>query len=68
MLPAPPSQFGYPTGFEAAASGGSGKVILAVVGIVVLLGLGIAIINALSGSSNQAGSYVNESYTHPRRI
>ena len=65
MLPAPPSQFGYPTGLQPQRREGGGKVILAVVGIVVLLGLGIAVINALSSGSTQAGGYVNESYTPP---
>jgi hypothetical protein len=65
MLPAPQPQFGYPTGLQPARRGGGGKVILAVVGIVVLLGLGIAVINALSGTGSQAGGYVNENYTPP---
>ena len=66
MVPAPPTQFGYPTGLQPQRRrGGGSKVILAVVGIVVLLGMGIAVINALAGGSNQAGGYVNESYTPP---
>ena len=65
MVPAPPAQFGYPTGLQPPRRGGAGKVILAVVGIVVLLGLGIAVLNALSGGTSQAGGYVNESYTPP---
>jgi predicted metalloprotease len=63
-MPAPQGQFGYPTGLQPQRRGGGGKVILAVVGIVVLLGLGIAVINALSGGTTTAG-YVNESYTPP---
>ncbi len=65
LVPAQPSQFGYPTGLGPQRRGGAGKVILAIVGIVVLLGLGIAVINALSGGTNTAGGYVNESYTPP---
>src|SRR5450756_894715 len=51
ILPAPPRR-----------RGGAGKMIVAVLGVVVLLGVGIAIINALSGSTT-AGGYVNENYT-----
>jgi predicted metalloprotease len=65
MAPVPPTQFGYPTGLQPQRRrSGGGKVILAVVGVVVLLGLGIMVINALGGS-NQASGYVNESYTPP---
>lgn len=40
-------------------------VILAVVGVVLMLGLGLAVRNALSGSAVSASGYVNESYTPP---
>ena len=67
--PAPTSQFGYPSpGYspmpQQPRRGGAGKLILAAVGIVVVLGFGIAIINALTGGVS-AGGYVNESYTPP---
>lgn len=67
---APANQFGYPstpypTLQQPQRRGGAGKLILAAVGIVVLLGFGIAIINALSGGGSTAGGYVNESYTPP---
>lgn len=65
MVPAPPTQFGYPTGLQPQRRrSGGGKVILAVVGVVVLLGLGLVVISSLGGS-NQAGGYVNENYTPP---
>ncbi len=72
--PAPPqntpNQFGYPSaGYPSLQQpprrGGAGKLILAAVGIVVLLGFGIAIINALAGGGSTAGGYVNETYTPP---
>jgi hypothetical protein len=65
MAPAPPNQFGYPTGLQPQRRGGGGKIILAIVGVVIMLGLGIAVINALSGGSTTAGGYVNEGYTPP---
>jgi predicted metalloprotease len=39
-------------------------MLVAVLGVVVLLGVGVAIINALSGSTSASG-YVNESYKPP---
>ncbi|MGV8849443.1 MAG: neutral zinc metallopeptidase [Propionibacteriaceae bacterium] len=68
--PAPASQFGYPnSGYspmpQQPRRGGAGKIILAAVGVVVLLGFGISIINALTGGGVSAGNYVNESYTPP---
>jgi predicted metalloprotease len=65
MMPVAPSQFGYPTGLLPRPRGGGGRVILAIVGVVIVLGLGIAVINALSGGTGSAGGYVNESYTPP---
>lgn len=65
MAPPPPNQFGYPSGLQPQRRGGAGKMILAVLGVVVLLGIGIAVINALSGGSTTAGGYVNENYTAP---
>jgi predicted metalloprotease len=67
--PAPASQFGYPgPGYspmpQQPRRGGPGRIILAAVGVVVMLGFGIAIINALAGGAS-AGGYVNESYTPP---
>ena len=40
-------------------------MLLTLLGVVVLLGIGIAVINALSGGSTTAGGYVNENYTPP---
>lgn len=57
----------YPVGYPSMQQprrGGAGKIILAVFGVVILLGIGIAVINAL-GSSPAAGGYVNENYTPP---
>ena len=65
----PAGQFGYPSpGYSPTPPqprrGGAGKIILAAVGVVVLLGFGISIINALTGAGTAVG-YVNESYTPP---
>jgi predicted metalloprotease len=65
MAPQQPNQFGYPSGLQPRHRGGAGKLLVAVLGVVVLLGVGIAVINALSGGSTMAGGYVNESYTPP---
>ena len=65
MAPQQPNQFGYPSGLQPQRRGGAGKMILAVLGVVVLLGIGIAVINALSGGGTTAGDYVNENYTAP---
>jgi len=64
MAPQQPNQFGYPSGLAPRRRGGAGKMIVAVLAVVVLLGVGIAIINALSGSTSASG-YVNESYAPP---
>ena len=65
MAPPPPNQFGYQSGLQPQGRGGAGKMLLAVLGVVVLLGIGIAVINALSGGSTTAGGYVNENYAPP---
>ena len=65
MVTSPLTQFGYPAAPQQPRRRGAGSLILAVVGIVVLLGAGIAVLNALSGGSARAGGYVNESYTPP---
>lgn len=68
----PHSQFGYPAPTSLSFSpqnrrGSAGMLILAAVGVVVLLGFGIALVNALSGigTGTSAGGYVNEDYTPP---
>ena len=65
MVPAPPGQFGYPTDGRPQRRGGAGKLILAAVGIIVMLGLGMVVVNALTGGAGTAGGYVNEGYTPP---